>query len=460
MLLSALHVVSWLAPLASESEPEPAASGFAFDTRFQMVLYLAAAFVLGMLVLVALLRSCLYICRPNELLVISGKRHRMANGEYSNSTVVLAGTVFQVPWLQKVNRMDLRVIPIELTMTKVLSKGNIPLDIHAIANVKVSSDPRYVYNAIERFLSRPREEIWQTAKQTLEGSLRDVIAQLTPEQVNQDRIEFANQLVQVSNQVFSKLGLHLDTLKIQRVEDEAGYLVNLGRTQIANAVRDAENAENQANQEIAQEEAAARQLAEVAAKDAEIGIAQKRNQLRQLVGQLEGQAQAVEREAQAASEQARAEAEQELQGVRKELNQKKLYTEVVLPAEAEQKAQLLIAEGDAASRREQGAAAAEAMRALSEALQAAGPQARELFVLSQLDTLVGQVANKVKDLSVREIQVIDGGDGRSLPAVAAAYPAIVAEVLKSLTEVTGVDIAGMLARPADGATRQADGGAR
>ena len=67
-------------------------------------------------------------------------------------------------------------------------------------------------------------------------------------------------------------GLHLDTLKIQRVEDEAGYLVNLGRTQIANAVRDAENAESQANQEILQEEAGARQLAEVAAKEAEIGI--------------------------------------------------------------------------------------------------------------------------------------------------------------------------------------------
>ena len=41
------------------------------------------------------------------------------------------------------------------------------------------------------------------------GLLRDVISQLTPEQVNQDRIEFANQLVQVSNQIFCKLGLCL-----------------------------------------------------------------------------------------------------------------------------------------------------------------------------------------------------------------------------------------------------------
>src|SRR5262249_56717657 len=107
-----------------------------------------------------------------------------------------------------------------------------------------------------------------------------------------------------------------DTLKIQRVEDEAQYLVNIARTQIANAIRDAENAESVANQEVAQEEAAARQLAEVAQKQAQIGIAQKRNQLRTLVGQLEGQAQSVEREAKVAGEQARAEAEQELQSLR------------------------------------------------------------------------------------------------------------------------------------------------
>src|SRR4029453_5180457 len=108
-------------------------------------------------------------------------------------------------------------------------------------------------------------------------------------------------------------GMHLDTLKIQRVEDEAKYLVNLGRTQIANALRDAENAESQAAQEVAQEEATARQQAERGGKQAEIGIATKRNQLRAIVGQLEGQAQSVEREALVAAEQARAQAEQELQ---------------------------------------------------------------------------------------------------------------------------------------------------
>lgn len=444
-----------VAGLALIGDREPAPEQLLHSDTGVTIIGLAAVFAVALLVLVSLIRSFLYICRPNELLVVSGKRHRLPSGESVDFTVVLAGTHFRLPFLQAVNRMDLRVIPIELNLAKVLSNGGIPLDVHAIANVKISSDPRYVYNAVERFLNLPRESIWQTAKQTLEGSLRDVISQLTPEQVNQDRIEFANQLLEVSNQIFSKLGLHLDTLKIQRVEDEAKYLINLGRAQIANAVRDAENAENQANQEILQEEAGARQLAEVAAKEAEIGVVQRRNQLRQLVGQLEGNAQAIEREAVAAGEQARAEAEQELQSLRKELEQRRLFAEVILPAEAQRQAALLLAEGDAALRREQGAAAAEAMQVLAQALAAAGPQARELFVLSQLDQLVGQVAAKVNGLSVREIHVIDNGDGRALPTVAASYPAIVTEVLATLKDLTGVDIRTMLAQPA-----AAEGGSR
>lgn len=425
----------------AEVEPPPAGDPVAPTT----VILLAALFVIGVMFIVGLIRSHLYICRPNELLVVSGKQHRLANGEVSQTTVILAGTHLQMPFLQKVARMDLRVIPIELNVTKVLSNGGIPLDIHAIANVKISSDPRYVYNAVERFLGQPREAIWQTAKQTLEGSLRDVISQLTPEQVNQDRIEFAKELVEVTTQVFNKMGLQVDTLKIQRVEDEANYLVNLGRGQIANAIRDAENAENQAAQEVAQEEATARQQAELAGKDAEIGAAQKRNQLRQQVGKLEGEAQAVEREARAGVEQAQAEAEQELQGLRGEVEQRRLNVEVVLPAEAAREAALLRADGEAAPRREQGYAAAEAMRMLSEALATAGPQAREMFVLSQLDTLVAQVAEKAAGLQVREIHIIDNGDGKALPSVAASYPAIVTEVLRTLRDLTGVDIPSMLA---------------
>ncbi len=418
-----------------------------------VVVGVALAVALGLLVFLALLRRFLFVCRPNELLVIAGKKHTLPSGEAANYTVIQSGSHWRVPFLQTVSRMDLRLMPTELSVTKVLSNGGIPLDVHAIANIKVTSHPQYTYNAVERFLTLPPEAIHMTAKQTLEGALRDVISQLTPEQVNEDRIEFANRLLETTSEVFDKLGLHLDTLKIQRVEDEAKYLVNIARTQIANALRDAENAENQANQEFKQEEASARQSAELAQKQAEIGVAQKRNELRALVGQLEGAAQAVEREAVVAAEQARAEAEQELQSLRQELETRRLQCEVVLPAEAARKGAELLAQGAAAQQREQGLATAETTRAMSLALATAGSDAREMFVLSQLDTLVAQVAEKVKGVTVAEVQVIDGGDGRALSALAASFPAVVGSVFGTLKDLTGVDVQAMLASVGTGGAR-------
>jgi flotillin len=406
-----------------------------------LAVVLAVMIATGMAILTRLARAFLFICRSNELLVISGKKQQLPTGETLNFTVIVAGRHWRIPFVQTVKRMDLRLIPIELKVTKVLSNGGIPLDVHAIANVKITSDPRYVHNAVERFLDLPLDNVRTAARQTLEGVLRGVIAQLTPEQVNQDRIEFANQLLQMTADDFNKMGIHLDTLKVLRVEDEAQYLVNIGRTQIANAIRDAENAESQAQQEVAQEEAGARQQAEVAQKQADIGIAQKRNELRTIVGKLEGDAQSVEREAKVAAEQARAEAEQELQGVRRDLETKRLYCEVVLPADAQRQAASLLAEGQAASQREQGIANAQVTQAMDEAIKSAGGQAREMFVMSQLDTLVSAIAARVRTMEVESVHIVDDGSGRAMPTVVANYPATVLQTLKALT---GVDVTNII----------------
>ena len=76
-----------------------------------------------------------------------------------------------------------------------------------------------------------------------------------------------------------------------------------------------------------------------------------------------------------------------------------------------------------------------------------------MFVLSQLDTLVAKVAEKVKEVTVGEVQVIDGGDGRALPALAASFPAVVGSVFGTLKELTGVDVQSMLASTGTGGAR-------
>src|SRR6185436_19564972 len=126
------------------------------------------------------------------------------------------------------------------------SKGGVPLTVQGVANVKIAGHELVLNHAIERFLGKNRLEVMSIAKATLEGSLRGVLATLTPEQVNEDKILFADRLVQEVEHDMTCLGLVVDTLKIQNVADDVSYLNSIGRKQTAEVIRVARIAEARA----------------------------------------------------------------------------------------------------------------------------------------------------------------------------------------------------------------------
>ncbi|AKF10726.1 flotillin family protein [Sandaracinus amylolyticus] len=410
-----------------------------------MVVGAAIVIAIGTLVLIQIVKQFLYVAQPNEALVFSGKRYKMEDGTELGYRIVKGGhRAFRIPILEKVDRLDMTIIPIDIVVENAYSRGNIPLQIHAIANVKVHGDLRWIRNAVERFLGRGQRDIQVVAQQTLEGALREVLAQLSPEEVNTDRLKFAEKLIHAAEDDLQKLGLALDTLKIQSVSDQTGYLDSIGRPVIAAALRDAENAESQAAQETQQAQAEATRRAEVARATAQMVIQQKQNQLRTLKANLEGEAQAVEREAEAAAKTARAMAERQLQEVRAALEGRRLQAEVVIPAEFQRQAQQILAKGAAAPTAENGAAAAEILALMSDAWQSMGPQAREIYVIQHLEEIVGTVVRSLENVSVDEVNVLDQGDGSALASYAATYPKMVAAVMSALRETTGVDVPAIL----------------
>ena len=76
---------------------------------------------------------------------------------------------------------------IEVSVSNAYARGGIPLTVSGVANVKIASKSPFLDNAIERFTGKSREQIIRIAKETLEGNLRGVLSQLTPEEVNQDK---------------------------------------------------------------------------------------------------------------------------------------------------------------------------------------------------------------------------------------------------------------------------------
>jgi flotillin len=273
----------------------------------------AVLFLLFLLGFFLLVRTFFRICMPNEALVFSGGFRR-------GSEIVTGGRKLYIPFFMRVSRLPLTLFEVPIQVRNSYSSGGIAMNIDAIANVKVSSDQAVLRNAVERFLDQDINTIRRVAKETLEGHLRGVIANLTPEQVNEDRLKFADGLTSESESDLRKLGLHLDTLKILHVSDDVGYLDATGRKAIAHVVREAEIAESDANRTAELVEAENRGRGEVTAAEMDTKIIGLRNELRKMKADFESAVNAEEERTAAAAREARAVAEQRLQEIRARRN--------------------------------------------------------------------------------------------------------------------------------------------
>jgi flotillin len=418
----------------------------------------SGAALAGAFLLIFLLKNLLYVCPPNHVLIFSGRTRVAEDGRKVGFRVVFGGRAIRIPVLEEVRSMSLTNISVPMSVSGAYAEGSdgalgIPLSVHAVANVKVSSDPRFIGNAIERFLGRDRQEIARVAKETLEGHLRGVVAKMTPEEVNEDRLKFAKSLVDEAEADLQKLGLHLDTLKIQHVADERSYLESLGRKRVAEVVRGAEVAESDAQRAAQEAEAAAKARGEVAMTNAHANILRKQNELRQIKAELDAEARSEEERAVAAASAARAEAEKELQSIRGHLEQLRLAADVTIPAEAARQVQELAAAGRAASIEADGRAMAEALSTVAAAWRESEGKAMDMYVLQNIEDIFAQVARAASNLKVRQVNLVDSGTGETLPAYVSAFPATVSHLMGEITRATGVDIARIMT----GAVSAADG---
>ncbi len=392
-------------------------------------------------------KSFLCICKPNEVLVISGRKWRNEDGQEVGYRVLAGGRAIRIPILETIDRLNVNTMPVQVEIRNAYAKGGTPLDIQAIANIKVSSRPNIVGNAIERFLGSKRDEISRVARETLEGNLRGVVATLTPEQVNEDRLEFVERISADVSRDLEKLGLEIDTFKIQNVSDEVDYLSSLGRRRIAAILRDAEIAESDAIGEADRIEAECDQESEVAKAQDRIAILEKENELREMRAKLEQTAKSEEEVTEAAARERRAKFEQTLQTVRAELERLRLQADEILPAEARQQAQEINARGNAASFKENAKAEAMANEMMGEVWQNIGSDAPELMVIQQLEMILKEAVKIPSRLHLENISVVDSGDGRSLANLVNLYPDIMAKYLESVNQTLGIDVLGMLNNP-------------
>ena len=416
------------------------------------------ALALAVFFVILIVRSLIVICPPNRVAVISGRKRALSDGRTVGYRILKGGRTLRIPLIERVAWMDLNTIPLEVSVQNAYSRGAIPLNVQGIANVKVSSGEGLLENACERFLHTDSAVIGKIAKETLEANLRGVLATLSPEEVNEDRLKFSQQLIDEADDDIKTLGLELDVLKIQNVTDDVNYLESVGRRLTAEVIRDARVAEANRTAESEQAEASARRTAQVAQIEADKKIVEEQNALRVRTAELEAISRAREEEALVAGETAKAVASQELESERIELEKRRVEANVVVPARADLEARQLQAQAEAATIVEDGKAQVEVFKRLTDQYQAAGADGHDVLVLNMLPDLVDKIVATVQNVSIDRVAVVDtggggngdgNGDGGSrggIPGLMSQLPASLVAMTEQIEAATGVDILASLRR--------------
>jgi len=412
-----------------------------------VTLVAAAILAAGFYLLVIIVRN-LQVCPPSEVLIFSGRRRRLSlpGGQTPDRAevgfrVVRGGRAMRIPLIEAVDRMSLTNMAIELSVQNAFSRGGIPLKVHAVANIKIPSEEPLLHNAIERFLGHPRESIMRVAKDTLEGNLRGVIAELTPEEINQQKVKFQQQLIEEADKDLHRLGLVLDNLQIQNISDDVGYLNSVGRVRTAMVTRNAKIAEVKASATALVQKAHNQMNAALAKIDTEMQVAQKQNELRIIEAATQREARIAEVRGQVLAQVKEARAQLLAWEARAEQVRRRLQADVVTPAQAEKAKAEANAKAEAATVVAQGRAAASALKSLAQAYQAGGKNARESLLVQKLLPVFEELTKTMKSLKVDRLTVLPAGTNGA-PSIGASV--VVAN--EQIRAATGVDLLSNLQR--------------
>jgi flotillin len=218
---------------------------------------------------------------PNEVLVISGRKRKVADPDGTvrqvGFRIVKGGGVLVWPVLEKVDILRLELMTIDVQTPEVYTSKGVPVRVDGVAQIKVKGDDISIATAAEQFLSKGTDEIKNIAMQTLEGHLRAILGTMTVEEIYQNRDAFAAKVQEVAAGDMANMGLGIVSFTIRDIRDSQGYLDALGKPRIAQVKRDAQIAQAEADRDAMIKSSQATQAGQEAkfAADSKIAEAQR-----------------------------------------------------------------------------------------------------------------------------------------------------------------------------------------
>ncbi len=325
---------------------------------------------------------------PDEAMLISGGRAK-GNAPFR---VVTGHGAFIMPFFRKVRFLTLAMCEAEVAEKCVTQQG-ITLNVRSVIAFKVGNDTESIIAAGQRFLS-DQDQMAVLTGRIFAGHLRSIIGSMTVEQIIRERQKLATEVLDGSKEEMARIGLTVDALQIQSIDDGGlGYINAMSAPHTAAIQQQAQIAQAQANQRSAEaEQESQRNQAEFARETAIVKA------------QYKAEVDKAQAEASQAGPLAEAQAQREVLEMRTELaqraaelRQQELVAEVVKPAEAEAERVRILASADA-----------EKMRIQAEAAASHNRVALDRMMIDQLPQIVEQAA---RGLAGANLTVLNGAEG-------------------------------------------------
>ncbi len=214
---------------------------------------------------------------PNQVLIVSGRKHQLEDGTSVGFRIVKGGGTFVLPIFEKVDILSLELLTIDVQTPEVYTSKGVPVKVDGVAQIKVKGDDISIRTSAEQFLGKATDEIRNIATQTLEGHLRAILGTMTVEEIYQNRDAFAQKVQEVAAGDMANMGLGIVSFTIRDIRDTQGYLDALGKPRIAQVKRDAQIAQAEADRDAMIKSSQATQAGQEAkfAADSKIAEAQR-----------------------------------------------------------------------------------------------------------------------------------------------------------------------------------------
>src|SRR5437588_7859464 len=184
---------------------------------------------------------------PNKALIVYGR---------GGTKVVVGGGTVVMPLFQRATEFNIELISFDVAPNfDLYTNQGIPVKIEAITQLKVENEEEKILRSANQFLSKSDDEREMMVRQVMEGHLRGIVGQLTVEQLVKDPELVSARMRETVASDLDKLGLEVVSFTLKDVTEEAGYIQNMSRPEIARNKQMAEIAEAEAARNVAMRQA-------------------------------------------------------------------------------------------------------------------------------------------------------------------------------------------------------------